>query len=151
VNSPEANPSPQTRRSGNPQLILSVDDEPVLLHTRWKILQREGYDVLSAADGKQSLEFLAAYPIDLVLLDYNMPGMDGGTVSREIKLRKPLVPVIMVSANPVPEEALHWADGFVAKGEGPALLLAQTRELSAPARPGKVVAGEVTLRGRMAS
>ena len=84
-------------------LILSVDDEPRLLQTREKLLQFAGYEVLSAANGEKALEIFAAHPVDLVLLDFRMPGMDGGIVAQQMKRRKPLVPVVMVSANQVPK------------------------------------------------
>jgi CheY-like chemotaxis protein len=126
-----ANLSPPTFRNGR-RLILSVDDEPVILFTREKILEREGYAVISATGGGEALKAFSRQAIDLVLLDYAMPGMDGGIVAREMKRRKPLVPIIMVSANHVPQEALTCADCFVAKGQGPALLLEQIRQLLEP-------------------
>jgi DNA-binding response OmpR family regulator len=57
-----------------------------------------------------------------VLLDYVMPKIDGGTVAKEMKRHKPLVPIIMVSGNHV-ESASSCADFFIAKGKEPALLL----------------------------
>ena len=109
------------------RLILSVDDEPGLLFTREKILECEGYQVLSAANGEKALEFLETHAVDLVLLDYKMPGMDGGTVARDMKRRAPAVPIIMISGNRVPGEALEVVDCFIPKGQGPELLLAATR------------------------
>jgi CheY-like chemotaxis protein len=78
---PGASPSRQTR-SNYPRLILSVDNEPALLYFRWKILQREGYDVLNAACGQHALQIFAAHTADLVLLAYQMPGMNGGIVAQ---------------------------------------------------------------------
>jgi CheY-like chemotaxis protein len=109
-------------------LILSVDDESGLLYTREKILECEGYEVLSAANGEKALEFFETHDVDLVLLDYKMPGMDGGTVAREMKRRAPTVPIIMISGNRVPGEALANVDCFIPKGQGPELLLAATRQ-----------------------
>ena len=71
------------------RLILSVDDEPGILVTRQLILENAGYEVLSAADGEQALHLFRAHAVDLVLLDYVMPGMDGGVVAQEIKNAKP--------------------------------------------------------------
>src|SRR5258708_6336243 len=89
------------------KVILSVDDEPVILFTREKILQAEGYDVLSAPDGEKALELFEAYPVDLVLLDYVLPGTDGGRISQTMKAHKPLVPIIIVSASFAPEKCVH--------------------------------------------
>jgi CheY-like chemotaxis protein len=113
------------------RLILSVDDEPALLVTRERLLQSQGYDVLSACDGGKALKIFTAYPINLVLLDYSMPGVDGRIVAQEMKRCKPLVPVILVSADDVPEEALTCVDGFVAKGQSPALLLGKIQQMFA--------------------
>jgi CheY-like chemotaxis protein len=105
-------------------LILSVDDEGSLLFTREKILESQGYEVFSAAEGERALEIFGKHAIDLVILDYKMPGMDGGTVAKEMKTRNPLVPIVMVSGNRVPGEALATVDCFIPKGDGPELLLA---------------------------
>jgi CheY-like chemotaxis protein len=114
-------------RNGAP-LLLSVDDEPAILATRQAILECEGYTVLSAADGDQALSFFIANQVDLVLLDYVMPGMDGGAVCREMKKAKPDVPVIMVSANLVDGDTLERFDHFISKGESPRILLEKVRE-----------------------
>lgn len=109
-------------------LILSVDDEPGILATRQAILECEGYAVLSAADGDQALTYFETRAIDLVLLDYVMPGMNGGAVCREMKKVKPHVPVIMVSANLVDGDTLKRVDHFISKGDSPRLLLEKVRE-----------------------
>ena len=69
--------------------------------------------------------------MDLVLLDYVMPGMNGGAVARKMKIARPLVPVIIVSASPVEEELLAYVDCLVSKGEGPRLLLEKIEKLLA--------------------
>jgi CheY-like chemotaxis protein len=92
--------SPHPSKNGT-RLILSVDDEPRILVSRQLILESEGCEVLSAADGEQALETFAGQPVDLVLLDYVMPGMDGGVVAKAIKNHNPRVPVVIVSASPV--------------------------------------------------
>jgi DNA-binding response OmpR family regulator len=84
--------------------------------------------VLSAADGDQALTYFETRAIDLVLLDYVMPGMNGGAVCREMKKAKPHVPVIMVSANLVDGHTLKRVDRFISKGDSPRLLLEKVRE-----------------------
>ena len=101
------------------QLILSVDDEPAILLTREKILENAGYDVLSAGNGEQALRLFAEHPVKLVLLDFLMPGMDGGMVARQMKRAKPAVPVVLVSASPIPEEFTACVDCRIDKGDGP--------------------------------
>jgi CheY-like chemotaxis protein len=121
------------------KLILSVDDEEPILYARKKILETAGYEVLSASDGELALGFFAAILMDLVILDYAMPGIDGGRVAREMKARKPMIPIILVTALPLEEAAVSSADCVVMKGEGPVLLLEKTRQLLAPpsAAPGQ--------------
>ena len=122
----------------NSKLILSVDDEPNIRYTRQAILEAEGYEVLSACDGEDALELFDAYPvIGLVLLDYVMPGMDGVTVAQEMKTRRPLVPVFMVSAH---ESMLSKGlpasvDAFISKGSGPAYLLEKVKQVLTPGMP----------------
>lgn len=109
-------------------LILSVDDEPAILLTREKILVAAGYEVLSASDGEQALRLFAEQPVTLVLLDFKMPGMDGGIVAHEMKRTKPEVPVLMVTASTVPDETLASVNCRIDKGTGPVLLLEKVAE-----------------------
>jgi CheY-like chemotaxis protein len=146
---------PSLVKNGHRPLILSIDDEPGLLHTREKILECQGYRVLSAAEGEKALEFLATHAVDLVLLDYKMPGIDGGAVAREMKRRAPLVPIIIISGNRVTGEALALVDCFIPKGEGPELLLAAIHQLlitaadtRKPSASEKTQASRRTLRGQ---
>jgi CheY-like chemotaxis protein len=112
------------------RLILSVDDEPLTLISRQKILKAAGYEVLSASNGEQALVFLAAVFFDLVIVDHKMPGMSGVEVARKIKASRPLVPVILLTD--VPIEAASCVDCVVMKGDRPSLLLEKIRQLLAP-------------------
>jgi CheY-like chemotaxis protein len=85
--------------------------------------------VISAADGQQALDVFDSQTVDLVLLDYLMPGMNGGAVAQEMKTRNPNVSVMIVSASPVSEATLNCADCRIYKGQGPALLLEKIRQL----------------------
>ena len=75
----------QSTSDNGTRLILSVDDEPSILLTREKLLEAAGYKVLSAAEGEAALNLFATNPVHLVLLDFAMPGMDGGAVAKELK------------------------------------------------------------------
>lgn len=109
-------------------VILSVDDEETVLWTRQQILETAGYRVLNASDGRQALDCVANHNVDLVLLDYVMPEIDGGVVALYLKTRIPAIPVIMVSASPLPPDIRLLADAVIEKGEGPRCLLNTIRE-----------------------
>ncbi len=82
------------------QTILIIEDETDIQHFIYRVLQLEGYQVLSAGDGATGLELLRENPISMVLLDLRLPGMDGWTVLREIKSNPDLssIPVIVLTA-----------------------------------------------------
>jgi putative two-component system response regulator len=83
------------------EYILAVDDMPANLRILAKTLQLKGYEVLTAEDGAQALRIARSEVPALVLLDINMPGMDGYQVCAEFKKEPKLaaVPVIFISAN----------------------------------------------------
>jgi CheY-like chemotaxis protein len=108
----------------NSHLVLCVDDEIVGLRVRKILLERAGYQVLTAADGYSGLELFATQPVDAVVLDYAMPGMHGGEVAKKMRQTKPDVPILLLSAYVgLPEEVSSLVDVYMTKGEGaPALL-----------------------------
>jgi DNA-binding response OmpR family regulator len=111
-------------------MVLCIDDEPTVLATRKMVLQAAGFDVLTAADGAAGLELFDTSEIAAVVLDYFMPGTNGGEVAQEMKRRNPKVPIIMLSAYTVlPQDALAAVDVFLTKGESPAIMLGRLREL----------------------
>lgn len=77
--------------------ILIVEDEPAFVDALEVALDREGFDVVSAADGRQGLAAFVAEPADLVLLDLMLPGLSGLDVLRGIRDQSQ-APVIVVSA-----------------------------------------------------
>jgi len=87
-------------------LMMLVDDEERFLATTSKLLERMGYCVLTAAGGAQALELLSSNPVDVVVLDVKMPGMDGIDALREIKRRFPMVEVIMLTGHATVESAI---------------------------------------------
>jgi CheY-like chemotaxis protein len=115
------------------RLILCVDDEVVGLHVRRILLERAGYQVITAADGFSGIEIFAAYPIDAVVLDYAMPGMHGGEVARQMRQTKPEVPILLLSAYVgLPDEVSALVDVYMTKGEGAPALLDKLGNLLAP-------------------
>ncbi len=102
--------------------LLCVDDEDTPRMLRKLILQKQGYEVLTAGSGKEALARLEEGGIDLVLSDQMMPGMTGTELTKAIKASMPAMPVILVSGvNEIPPDATY-ADRFVSKVGGPELL-----------------------------
>jgi CheY-like chemotaxis protein len=106
------------------KLILCIDDHRQGLHARRLILEAAGYDVITATSGRIGLRLLERHPVQLVILDYRMPKMNGAMVAREIRRTHPHVPIIMLSGQiEVPADVPRAVDAFVPKGEPPTVLL----------------------------
>ena len=114
------------------KLILSVDDEADILHSRQMMLQASGYDVLNALSGERALGIFSTVPVDLAVLDYSLPGVNGAEVAKVMKARRPELPIIMVSGHRVEMDTHFCVDGFLLKGESPAVLLEKIEELLGP-------------------
>ena len=101
--------------------VLVVDDDPAIRFLLFRVLLEEGYRVETAADGKQALDAIAKRLPDLILLDVDMPGINGLEVCRRLKEspRTRLVPVVIVTAQGDLSRRLNaWDDGaddFLAK------------------------------------
>src|SRR5205823_5569234 len=89
--------------------ILTADDDPQLLRLIARNLQFEGYDVLTASDGKQALELIEQHAPDLVLLDVMMPKMDGFTVCHKVR-EFSSVPIIIVTARGQDQDKIRGLD-----------------------------------------
>lgn len=98
--------------------ILVVDDEAPLRNLLRISLQKNGYLVHTAANGREALDIFQEIPIDLVLMDILMPTMDGHTLCAELRKRSD-VPIIMLSAlnrsDDIVEGITLGADDYIAK------------------------------------
>ena len=89
--------------------ILTADDDPQLLRLIARNLQFEGYDVLTASDGKQALELIEQHVPDLVILDVMMPKMDGFTVCQQVR-EFSSVPILIVTARGQDQDKVRGLD-----------------------------------------
>src|SRR5438552_9028107 len=111
--------------------VLLVDDNPDYLQATRLLLEREGHNVLTATNGAEALGILPQQNVDLLLLDYFMPGMTGEQVVAEIRKFDPFVQVILqtgYASEQPPRELLHRLNiqGYYDKAEGPEQLLLWT-------------------------
>ena len=117
----------------NSILVLCVDDELVGLQVRKILLERAGYRVLTAPDGPSGLALFSTEPVEAVVLDYSMPGMDGGEVAVRMRQIKPQVPILLLSAYMgLSVEVISLVDLYMTKGEGAPLLLEKLGSLLQP-------------------
>lgn len=79
------------------ELILVVDDDNELREFTISSLEQEGFHTISAIDGKEALEKFENSDIDMVLLDLNLPDMDGEDILQKIKSKNKLLPIIVLS------------------------------------------------------
>jgi CheY-like chemotaxis protein len=110
--------------------ILLIDDNEGLLSLLQLWLQRFGFKVWTANDGSKGLEMVAAQPVELVVVDYKMPEMDGEQVAQAIRRIKPSMPIVMYSGalEELPDHALDLVDEFVSKQEPFSNLLYQIQK-----------------------
>ena len=113
--------------------ILVVEDEEDFAFVLKDVLSGAGHQVEWAKDGREGLGRLEAFTPDVILLDWNMPVMDGETFCRSLRARpaQATTPVILLTVKKDPEselEALHFGvDDFLNKPFQPAELLARIR------------------------
>ena len=112
--------------------VLVIDDDNALRIAMTKILRKEGHEVLSADCGEDGLRCLADAPVDVVLTDLRMEGMDGLAVLRAVRESAPLTQVVLITAHGSVEQAVEAMkqgayDFLVKPVERPELLSAVQR------------------------
>ena len=114
-------------------MILCIDDEKLGLQVRKMVLESAGYEVVTGIDGPTGLSVFAAEPVTAVVLDYYMPGMNGGEVAAEMRRLRPAVPIILLSAYVnLPPEVIRMVDCTIIKGDEPENLLTRVRDVLQP-------------------
>ena len=99
--------------------VLVVEDDPHLAAGVMENLRAEGYEVSTAADGMQALEWLAAHACELIVLDVMLPGMDGFGVCRTLREQGNTTPVLFLTARGDPADRVRGleagGDDYLAK------------------------------------
>jgi two-component system OmpR family response regulator len=111
--------------------LLIVDDDSDIRTLLAEQLEGAGYEVLTAANGVEMFQVLNASPVDLIILDLNLPGADGLTLCRETRDRR--IPIIMLTARSESIDRVIGlevgADDYVTKPFEPRELLARVRSV----------------------
>lgn len=127
------------------QAILIVDDEPQIVRVMRAYLERAGFTVVSAGNGMDALDSFHRQRLDFVILDLNLPGLDGLDVFREIR-RESDVPVLMLTARAEEADRLLGlelgADDYVVKPFSPREVVARVRTVLRRASPKPTTAME---------
>ena len=89
--------------------ILVVDDDSHILKLYKLELEEDGYDVVTAANGQEAMERFDSDEPDLVTLDILMPDIDGISLLRQMKEKKPRLPIIMSTAYDYRDDFAVWA------------------------------------------
>ncbi|HEY0873541.1 MAG TPA: response regulator [Vicinamibacterales bacterium] len=116
-----------------PKKILAVDDSATYLHELAEALRGEGYDVVLARSGEEALELLAVQPVDCILLDLVMPGLDGRATCERIKTAPVVreIPLIILTATENSESMIQGlaagADDYISKSNAFEVLKARVR------------------------
>jgi DNA-binding response OmpR family regulator len=120
--------------------ILLVDDEEAITSNLAPFLERAGFTVQAAGDGKEALHFVADYVPDLIVLDVLMPKLDGREVCRHLRATGNWTPIIMLTQVGSPAERAmsleEGADDYLNKPFDPYELVARIRAVLRRARPG---------------
>ena len=134
-------------------VILLVDDEPRIARIARDYLEHAGYAVVTAGDGKEALDLARAQPPSLVVLDLNLPGIDGLQVARLLR-RDGDIPIIMLTARVEESDRLAGldlgADDYITKPFSPRELVARVkavlrRTASEPADGDVLRRGDLTI------
>lgn len=136
---PASSPGPLAVRSRKHRLLLADDDRGIR-ESLGKLLRGVGYEVLDASHGGQVLEMVFNEPFDLLLLDLNMPEMDGWETLARVAHLRPALSIVVITAQPNQRDwlARGGAHALMEKPLDLPLLLQTMQDLLSEQRPQRI-------------
>ena len=121
--------------TASPKTVLCVDDTPYVLQMLDMFLTAVGYRAVPASNGREALELANKTKLDAVIVDFEMPDLNGLEVAQILKSAHPMLPILMYSARHPQTEASApgVVDAYVEKEHPQALVMALARVLNDPA------------------
>ncbi len=136
--------------SNNTQSILLVEDETTIREVLRRYLEREGFRVVEARDGYEALDAVAEGIPDLIILDLMLPGIDGLTITRQLRQTrktKPDIPIIMLTAKGETSDRIRGldlgADDYISKPFSPREVVSRIHAVLRRTAPEPVQMGEL--------
>jgi CheY-like chemotaxis protein len=118
-----------SRETSPQKLLLCIDDSEDGLAVRKALFESCGYRVLIATGGPEGIAIFVRHHPDIVILDYQMPDMNGDAVAKVLHRLNPEVPIIMLSGREAaPEEIQDTVNDFLAKADDPVVLVETVRK-----------------------
>ncbi|MFL6439772.1 MAG: response regulator [Terriglobales bacterium] len=123
-------PSGASKVRTSQRVLLCIDDDESQVLMQRALLHSKGYDVVVATGGRDGLAAFGNHHVDLVVVDYRMPDLDGGTVALKLREKNPNIPIVMFSGvDDISPEALKAVNSLVRKGESPTALSDEVQRL----------------------
>jgi DNA-binding response OmpR family regulator len=112
--------------------LLCIDDDQLGLQIRQIVLECAGFQVFTATDGESGLALFSQHLFHAVILDFAMPGMDGGQVAARMRAARSEVPILLLSAYvDLPTEVIKSVNFTMMKGGPAEMLIEKIQEMLA--------------------
>ena len=128
--------------------VLVVDDEPSIQTLLRFNLQKEGYEVILADDGKKALELALNETFDFIILDIMLPGLDGMDITKKLRQEKKKTPILILTAKDDPIDRILGleigADDYLTKPFSPREVLARMKAIFRRMEPVEITSESTT-------
>ena len=126
----EPTPSGTSKVRTTHRVLLCIDDDENQVLIQRALLHSKGYDVVVATGGRDGLTAFGNHHVDLVVVDYRMPDIDGGAVARKLREKNPSLPIVMFTGvDDISPDDLKAVNSLVKKGESPTALSDEVQRL----------------------